>query len=77
MEHTVTYNADLDTIEIQAFGFIAMLRKVVKVHPVTKQYYDEYSVSFNTPVLALSQKSLNEYIDFLMFVEYYVQGLNA
>ena len=77
MEHTVTYNADLDTIEIQAFGFIAMLRKAVKVHPVTKQYYDEYSVSFNTPVLALSQKSLNEYIDFLMFVEYYVQGLNA
>lgn len=76
MEHTVTYNADLDTIEIQAFGFTAMLRKVVKVHPVTKQYYDEYSVSFNTPVLALSQKSLNEYIDFLMFVEFYVQELN-
>lgn len=76
MEYTATFNADLGTTEVQAFGFTATIRKIVKMHPVTKRYYDEYTVSFKNPVLALSQKSLNEYIIFLEYVEFYVQELN-
>ena len=77
MEFIVKINADINTIEITAYGFTAEIKQGLKFNPATQQYFTNYSVLFERQVIALSQAELRKYIMFLEYVEFYLENLNA
>lgn len=78
MIFNISINESLHSITVEAFGFVAEIRRGLRFNQTTDQYQEVYSVLMDKcRPIALSQTELRKYIMFLEYIEFYLEGLNA
>lgn len=69
---TVKINEVLNLIEISGFGFVAELRQIKTVEGNFL-----YTVLIPNPPIAFNQKTFNQYLMFVDYVNFYLQAVNV
>lgn len=74
----IRINEALHQIIIEAYGFVAEIRRGLRINQATGQYQEVYSVLMEQcRPIALSQTELRKYVMFLEYVEFYLENLNS